>query len=333
MKSVGYESILIIGVLIAIGFSFFQLRGIFYGQQLMGKEEVINAFAKDLEEIVDKAMATTGDAAFIYHPAIKQYSVLVKNSTVIVTDKISNISSFFSKSFAIIDNSFEDCEKIFILKSEAKIFITCRCFELNENCEDSLQCCSGYCNEDSGKCEKMPECPSERICPGAPNTKKIGGKDCCPSDSVCDRDSKHCCPIDKPKWCEKPLKGNSRCMSENEFLAECKSKKPTVSCDSIKYPSDLPSSWDWRNVNGENWLTPVKSQGKCGSCWAFSTVGTIEATYKIEQADSTLNPDLSEQDLVSCSNAGSCDGGNLVLAFNHAKAKGICDESCFPVCS
>jgi len=99
MKSVGYESILIIGVLIAIGFSFFQLRGIFYGQQLMGKEEVINAFAKDLEEIVDKAMATTGDAAFIYHPAIKQYSVLVKNSTVIVTDKISKHFLFFLKIF------------------------------------------------------------------------------------------------------------------------------------------------------------------------------------------------------------------------------------------
>jgi len=329
MKGVAYEAILIIGVLVAVGFSLFQLRGILYGQQLTGKEEVVYAFAKDLESVVDKAIATTGDAAFVYYPSIKQYSVVIKNNTVTVLDKVSNFSAYFSKYFTLVDNSFEDCEKIFVFKKEEKIFITCKCFELGEACSDSLQCCSGFCNMTSGKCEEMPVCPASRVCTGAPEAVKIGGKDCCPADKpVCNK--QHCCPVDRPKWCEKPTDNNPRCMNESEYNTECKSKKPTLDCNNIKSPSDLPPSWDWRNVNGENWMTPVKSQGLCGSCWAFSTVGTIESTYKIEQADSSLNPDLSEQDLVSCSNAGSCSGGLLDPAFRYVKTTGICDENCFP---
>ena len=39
---------------------------------------------------------------------------------------------------------------------------------------------------------------------------------------------------------------------------------------------DMPTSWDWRDYNA---VTPVKDQGDCGSCWTFSTVGTLEARY------------------------------------------------------
>jgi hypothetical protein len=221
MKGVAYEAILIIGVLVAVGFSLFQLRGILYGQQLIGKEEVVYAFAKDLESVVDKAIATTGDAAFVYYPSIKQYSVVIKNNTVTVLDKVSNLSAYFSKYFTLVDNSFEDCEKIFVFKKEEKIFITCKCFELGEACSDSLQCCSGFCNMTSGKCEEMPVCPASRVCTGAPEAVKIGGKDCCPADKpVCDK--QHCCPLDKPKWCEKPTDNNPRCMNESEYNTKCK---------------------------------------------------------------------------------------------------------------
>jgi len=87
-----------------------------------------------------------------------------------------------------------------------------------------------------------------------------------------------------------------------------------------------PSSFDWRNVGGTNYLTHVKDQGTCGSCWAFSAAGTVEAVYKID--GTTL--DLSEQDLVSCSGAGDCYfGGWHDAALGYIQTDGIVDEQCF----
>jgi len=66
---------------------------------------------------------------------------------------------------------------------------------------------------------------------------------------------------------------------------------------------DLPVAFDWRDYDG---VTPVRSQGSCGSCWAFGAIGTVESVIKIEHGS---NVNLSEQWLVSCTDAGSCDGG------------------------
>ncbi|MFA8450001.1 MAG: GEVED domain-containing protein [Bacteroidales bacterium] len=66
----------------------------------------------------------------------------------------------------------------------------------------------------------------------------------------------------------------------------------------------LPSYFDWRDQNA---VTPVRSQGSCGSCWAFGSTAGFEA--KIQMKHGTM-PDLSEQYLVSCNNiGGSCAGG------------------------
>lgn len=93
----------------------------------------------------------------------------------------------------------------------------------------------------------------------------------------------------------------------------------------------LPSSFDWQNYNGYNWLTSTKDQGVCGSCWAFATVAGVESNIKIDRNQPDLNIDLSEEYLVSdCSDAGTCMGGGPSLALNYIKNYGITDESCFP---
>ena len=45
--------------------------------------------------------------------------------------------------------------------------------------------------------------------------------------------------------------------------------------------NDLPSSWDWRNVNGYDFTSKVRDQGGCGSCYAMSFIGTLESRAKI----------------------------------------------------
>ncbi|MCX6353560.1 MAG: metallophosphoesterase [Candidatus Aureabacteria bacterium] len=67
----------------------------------------------------------------------------------------------------------------------------------------------------------------------------------------------------------------------------------------------LPSTFDWRSLNG---CTPIRDQGDCGSCWAFGTVGPLECAIKIKE---DIDVDLSEQWLLSCNNEGwNCiDGG------------------------
>jgi C1A family cysteine protease/putative hemolysin len=93
-----------------------------------------------------------------------------------------------------------------------------------------------------------------------------------------------------------------------------------------------PASFDWRNYDGANWLTPIKSQGICGSCWAFAAVGVTEAVINIDSQDYTIDPDLSEQYLVTdcASAAGDCAGGGKYSALTYIRDNGIPDESCLP---
>jgi len=52
-------------------------------------------------------------------------------------------------------------------------------------------------------------------------------------------------------------------------------------CQEYKATNKLPSAFDWRNVNGKNYMTPIRDQGNCGSCWAHATLGSMEGTYNV----------------------------------------------------
>lgn len=87
-----------------------------------------------------------------------------------------------------------------------------------------------------------------------------------------------------------------------------------------------PSSIDWRN---KNVLNPVKNQGRCGSCWAFSTTGTLESNLAV--AGKPLNS-FSEQQLVDCCGDKGyeclgCNGAWPEWAMNYINAEGIVLES------
>ncbi len=90
-----------------------------------------------------------------------------------------------------------------------------------------------------------------------------------------------------------------------------------------------PASLDWRN-NAGDYVTPVRNQGNCGSCWAFGTTAALESATLIAHGWSGVNLDLAEQILVSCSSAGDCGGGYIGSASSYIRNTGLPEEPCFP---
>ncbi len=109
----------------------------------------------------------------------------------------------------------------------------------------------------------------------------------------------------------------------------------------------LTQSFDWRNRHGANrsnspyydgdpkgsgWLTSITTQ-KCADCWAHGAVGATEALanlYFNQHLDVSTGLDLSVQDILSCSGAGSCSGGSSHGALYYISTTGVVNEACYP---
>jgi cathepsin L len=85
------------------------------------------------------------------------------------------------------------------------------------------------------------------------------------------------------------------------------------------------ASFDWRSVNG---VTPMRSQGRCGSCWAFAAAAAYESSSVLRSGTSGL--DISEQHMVSdCHPDGDCGGGWWGPVFERYLTEGTVGEGTF----
>jgi hypothetical protein len=122
-------------------------------------------------------------------------------------------------------------------------------------------------------------------------------------------------------------------LSPAEFKAMYLTRKPASAADRAAGHSShspkiedftLPKTWDWRTQH-PNAVTPVKDQGQCGSCWAFSTTESVESMHILKGRPQVL---LAPEQIVDCDTVDQgCNGGDLPTAFQYVTQAGGLDTS------
>jgi C1A family cysteine protease len=120
-------------------------------------------------------------------------------------------------------------------------------------------------------------------------------------------------------------------LTNEEFKARNGFKpKPRTATTTFRYAdvSAAPASMDWRTKGA---VTPIKDQGQCGCCWAFSAVAATEGITKLSNGKLIS---LSEQELVDCDVDGmdqGCNGGLMDNAFDFIiNNGGLATEASYP---
>lgn len=130
-------------------------------------------------------------------------------------------------------------------------------------------------------------------------------------------------------WTNDEFKLNPKSEGDDDpSLSPSEKIVQNIKFDTTEYDyTQIPDSWDWRD---HGHVSKVKDQGKCGSCWSFSTTGVVESHLSIHKNISVL---LSEQELVDCSTMISnhgCRGGNVNFAFMYIQTAGLSTEETYP---
>jgi C1A family cysteine protease len=111
----------------------------------------------------------------------------------------------------------------------------------------------------------------------------------------------------------------------SRYLGYVNQESTIAAEEDYEVPND---AFTWQ---GKGVITPVKNQGSCGSCWAFSTTGTVEGYWAINKGSL---PNLSEQQLVDCVGIAygclGCNGGQMSGALKWIKQNGVTTEAAYP---
>jgi len=127
------------------------------------------------------------------------------------------------------------------------------------------------------------------------------------------------------------LKSESGCLKKNKDVVRSIPHSTENALEGLDV-EDLPANWDWRNINGTNFLSWTKNQHipqYCGSCWAQGTTSALADRFNIMLGDKATTPiALDAQVMINCKAGGDCEGGDPMDVFEYAYKTGVPDSSC-----
>uniref|UniRef100_A0A8C4N5A2 Dipeptidyl peptidase 1 n=1 Tax=Eptatretus burgeri TaxID=7764 RepID=A0A8C4N5A2_EPTBU len=134
-----------------------------------------------------------------------------------------------------------------------------------------------------------------------------------------------------PEYHDKPLEMLEKRAGGSLSRLLTPPQSAPVTLDVKRLASSLPKTWDWRDVNGMNFVSPIRDQGGCGSCYAFASMAMLESRLRII-TNNTQQPILSPQQVVSCSHySQGCDGGfPYLIAGKYGQDFGMLEEAYCP---